>query len=307
MMIFVALPLSDTQRARLGAEAAAEIRYHPQPDDASRRAFRDCEIAFGNPPAEWLAQAPRLRWVQLESVGFGEYASLDWKTLGKTLRLTNLKGFFAEPVAQSILAGILSHYRGVGRLARLQARGEWLGDDLRPQLKTLSGAAVVLFGYGDINRRVEEFLAPFGCSITAFRSGWEISDLEQALGGADIVICSAPHTPATRGLFGAALLAKLKPGALFVNFGRGSLLDEEALASALDSGALGGAVIDVTREEPLPASHRFWRAPNLLLTQHTGGGTGDEIDRKIDVFLANLRSYRNGEALNGLVDFERGY
>lgn len=307
MNIFVALPLSETQRARLGASCSVELRHHPELDDAARLAFRDCEAALGNPPAGWLADAPQLRWVQLESVGFGEYAGLDWKTLGKTLRLTNLKGFFAEPVAQSILAGILSHYRGMGRLALLQARGEWLGDDLRPQLKTLSDAAVVLFGYGEINRRVEGLLGPFGCSIAVFRSGWQMSNLEQALGRADIVICTAPHTTATNGLFGVALFAKLKPGALFVNFGRGSLIEEDALADALDRGALGGAVIDVTREEPLPDSHRFWRTPNLLLTQHTGGGTGDEIDRKIDVFIANLQRYRKGEALDGLVDFERGY
>lgn len=307
MIIFVALQLSKTQRARLSAGANTELRYYTDPDDKARLAFRDCEIAFGNPPAEWLVEAPQLRWVQLESVGFGEYTALDWKNLGKTLRLTNLKGFFAEPVAQSILAGILAHYRGIGRLAQLQARAEWLGDDLRPRLKALCGGSVVLFGYGDINRRVEELLAPFGCAITAFRSGWQMSELECALGRADIVICTAPHTAETKGLFGAALLSKLKAGALFVNFGRGSLLDEEALADALDRGALGGAVIDVTCEEPLPHSHRFWRTPNLLLTQHTGGGTGDEIDRKIDVFLDNLQRYRKGEALNGLVDFERGY
>jgi phosphoglycerate dehydrogenase-like enzyme len=307
MKIFVALPLSDKQRARLRDAAGAELRYHPDPSGAARLSLQDCEVAFGNPPAEWLADAPGLRWVQLESVGFGEYAGLDRTILGRTLRLTNLKGFFAEPVAQSILGGILSHYRGIGRLADLQSRGAWVGDDLRPQLRTLSGASVVLFGYGDINRRVAELLAPFGCSITAFHSGWHPDPLTEALGKADIVVCAAPHTAATKGLFDARMLAKLSPGALFVNFGRGSLLDEDALADALDSGRLGGAVIDVTREEPLPPSHRFWRCPNLLLTQHTGGGTGDEIDRKIDVFLANLERYRKNEALYGLVDVERGY
>ena len=121
MKIFVALPLEPAQLARLRQSAGAELCYHPELDDKGRLAIRDCEVAFGNPPASWLADAPKLRWVQLESVGFGEYASLDWKTLGRTLRLSNLKGFFAEPVAQSILAGLLAHYRGIARLARLQA------------------------------------------------------------------------------------------------------------------------------------------------------------------------------------------
>ncbi len=307
MRILVALPLEPSQLSRLHRSTGGESCYHPALDEGARLAIRDCEVAFGNPPAGWLAQAPMLRWVQLESVGFGEYASLDWNTLGRTLRISNLKGFFAEPVAESIIAGILAHYRGMDRLARLRADGEWKGDALRPKLRTLSGASVVLFGYGDINRRVEELLSPFDCSVTHFRSDWVLPALEQALGTADVVVCVAPHTSATHGLFDRDLLAKLKRGALFVNFGRGSLIDEMALADALDMGTLGGAVIDVTEDEPLPASHRFWRCRNMLLTQHTGGGTGDEIDRKIDVFLANLERYRRGEAPLGLVDFQKGY
>lgn len=287
--------------------AGTKLCYHPELDEAGRAAIRGCDVAFGNPQADWLADSPKLRWLQLESIGFGEYATLDWATLGTRLRVSNLKGFFAEPVAESILAGILSHYRGMDRLARLKESGEWIGDELRPTLKTLKGATVVLFGYGDINRRVDELLAPCGCAITRFRSDWTRAALEQALGNADVVICTVPHTAATSGLFDAALLARLKPHSLFVNFGRGSLVDEEALAEALDSGALGGAVIDVTRNEPLPTGHRFWRCRNMLLTQHTGGGTGDEIDRKIDVFLANLARYRRDEAPLGLIDFQRGY
>ncbi|UVK46611.1 hypothetical protein BPNPMPFG_002297 [Mesorhizobium sp. AR07] len=91
------------------------------------------------------------------------------------------------------------------------------------------------------------------------------------------------------------------------NFGRGSILDEGALADALEQGRLGGAVIDVTRDEPLPAGHRFWACPNIILTQHSGGGTTDELDRKIDVFLANLARFRAGTPLEGIVDFSRGY
>jgi phosphoglycerate dehydrogenase-like enzyme len=92
-----------------------------------------------------------------------------------------------------------------------------------------------------------------------------------------------------------------------VNFGRGSLVDESALADALDSGAIGGAVIDVTQDEPLSPDHRFWRCRNMLLTQHTGGGSSDEVDRKIDLFIANLERFRAGEAPLSLVDFKRGY
>ena len=100
---------------------------------------------------------------------------------------------------------------------------------------------------------------------------------------------------------------QFKRGSIFVNFGRGSVVDDDALADALQSGLLRGAVIDVTRDEPLPAEHRFWQTPNIILTQHSGGGTSNEIDRKIDWFLDNFGRYQRGEKLNAIVDFSRGY
>ena len=89
--------------------------------------------------------------------------------------------------------------------------------------------------------------------------------------------------------------------------GGGSIVDEAALAKALITKKIAGAVLDVTQEEPLPLDHEFWRCPNTLLTQHSGGGTSDELDRKIDVFLANFDRYRRGERLQNIVDFDRGY
>jgi phosphoglycerate dehydrogenase-like enzyme len=243
--------------------------------------------------------------VQLESVGFGEYADLDWQELSKRLQLTNLAGFFSEPVAESILAGILSLYRGMGRLSVLQANHKWLGAALRPSLKTLRGARTVLFGKGDINRRVTELLSPFDCEIQSFGRNWERPELESALSRADVVICTVPDSASTRGLFDRNLIGSIKNGGLFVNFGRGSLVDEDALADALENHHLAGAVIDVTMDEPLPHDHRFWTSPNMLLTQHTGGGTADEINRKIDFFLANLDRLQRNDQLYGIVDFTK--
>ena len=304
---FVYVNLTEAQRHRLERAAGIDLTFQAEENDAAKEALAASEIAFGNMPASWLHDASGLRWVQLESVGFGEYAAFDWSKLSGRLKISNLKGFFAEPVAESILAGILSLYRGIATLTKLQAKAQWAGDQLRPKLKTLNGASVVLFGYGDINRRVEELLVPFGCTVTAFTRDWNNAALEQALSEADVLICTVPHTPRTAGLFNAARLGRIKHGAIFANFGRGSLADEQALADALTSGRLGGAVIDVTQVEPLPAEHPFWQYPNLILTQHTGGGTRDEIDRKIDVFLSNLARYRKGEEPLGLIDVQRGY
>jgi len=307
MKIFACLTLSSQQLARLRASLPHdELVYEPD-EEMGRAALAGCEVAFGNPPPSWLTGARDLRWIQLESVGFGEYGPLDWATLGKRLKISNLAGFFAEPVAQSILAGVLSLYRGIGRLAVLQEKRQWVGGALRPSLKTLQRANVVLFGSGAINNRVAELLKPYDCEIVRFGRSWTSDALDAALRDADLTIAVVPHTPETMDVFDRRRIALLKEGSVFVNFGRGSLIDEDALADALESGALGGAVIDVTREEPLPPEHRFWRTRNLLLTQHTGGGTGDESDRKIEVFLANLERYKRGLAPLSIVDFERGY
>ena len=308
--IFCNLALTEKQVLRLKGELG-ETRLHLTPEDlpeaSARPYFEKSEIVFGNPPASWLQSAPLLRWTQLESVGFGEYLSLDWLTLGQRVTVTNLSGFFADPVAESILAGVLTLYRGIDHLVHLKQDRNWQGDALRPQLRTLRGASVVLFGQGAINTRFIELLAPFGCHIERFGRGWTPDKLDEALSHADLVVSTVPDTLDTRGVFDQTRFSKFKHGAMFANFGRGSAVDDDALARGLASGAIGGAVLDVTRDEPLPIEHHFWQLPNLILTQHSGGGTHNEIDRKIDWFLDNLARYRRGERLHAIVDFSRGY
>jgi glyoxylate/hydroxypyruvate reductase len=310
MRVFCNLLLSDVQKDRL-QNGLGEVQLNhldeSVPESVARPYFEKSEIVFGNPPSSWLSTHPSLRWVQLESVGFGEYLSLDWDTLGKRVTVTNLSGFFADPVAESILAGILSLNRGIDQLVLLKDNVEWQGDSLRPVLRTLNASHVVLFGQGAINSRFAELIAPFRCHITQFGRGWTNALLDEALAQADLVVSTVPDTPKTRGVFDRRRLNQFKRGSIFVNFGRGSVVDDDALADALQAGLLRGAVIDVTRDEPLPAEHRFWQTPNMILTQHSGGGTSNEIDRKIDWFLDNFGRYQRGEELNAIVDFSRGY
>ncbi|PVB60415.1 D-2-hydroxyacid dehydrogenase [Labrenzia sp. 011] len=266
-----------------------------------------CEIAFGNPEADRLEAVETLRWVQLESVGFGEYMGLDWSRLENRLSLTNLAGFFSDPVAETALAGILGLTRGIDRVVQLKSAKSWMGDTLRTCLRSIRNARVVMVGFGAINRRLAQILLPFDCEVMAIHSTTPVQELDDALTGADIVVCTAPDTVATRGLFGRERLALIPAHAIFANLGRGSIVDEDALAEMLNTGRIGGAVLDVTVDEPLPPDHPFWTCPNTILTQHSGGGTTDELDRKIDVFLENLARYRTGQPLQGIVKMTRGY
>ena len=242
MRIFVCVTLTAVQRTLLGQSLPGdEILYHPDPDPlpAASTLFETCEVALGNPPAEWLLRGGKTRWVQLESVGFGEYVSVGLQPSARFPKMTNLAGFFAEPVAESILAGVSSYFRGLFALQELQRRLEWTGEVLRPSLRVIKDASVVLIGRGHINSRVAELLAPFGCKVQSFGSNPDTSELDQNLRKADIVVCCAPHTAQSQGLFGAERFSLLKPDALFLNFGRGSLIDEDALANALKAGQLG--------------------------------------------------------------------
>lgn len=300
--VAVIVDLPEPLLARVRAAAAPWPTRVTMPDAPCRS-----PVIFGNPNPQVVSENTDLAWLQLESVGFGEYAALDWSRAGRNVQVTNLAGFFGDPVAQTALAGILALLRGVDRLVVAQIEGAWLGDGLRTSLRTLTGLRVALLGAGAINSRLAELLQPFSCSVSHIRSGTPVEERDSVLATADLIVASVPDTPATRGLFDAERFASLKQGAIFCNLGRGSLVDEAALVASLYAGHLDGAVVDVTQEEPLDEDSPLWHAPRLLLTQHTAGGTKDELTCKVEVFADNMARFHAGQPLRGLVDFERGY
>ncbi|MEU6000054.1 MULTISPECIES: D-2-hydroxyacid dehydrogenase [unclassified Streptomyces] len=312
-VLYVELALDTAEQERLRAVAPGQV-WFAEPDSQSAddaRVLADSHIAIGNPRADWVERARQLRWLQLASVGIDRYTGLDWPALGRRLTVTNLGGLFAEPVAQTCLAGILALYRGIDVLAGLRARESWSKLDVRPGLRLLGDANVLILGKGSIALRLADLLAPFGCSVAHFaRSGGDIAtreELDARLPEFDIVVGLLPGTSETADLFDRRRIDRLRPGAVFVNAGRGTLADEDALVTALASGRLGGAVLDVTREEPLPAGHPLWSCPNVILTQHTAGGSRDETERIIDLFADNWRRLAGGEPLRNVVRWSQGY
>ncbi len=131
--------------------------------------------------------------------------------------------------------------------------------------------------------------------------------LHEALPAADFVLIAAPETAETKHLIGAVEIARMKRGARLLNVGRGSLLDEKALVQALESGALGGAALDVTQTEPLPSESPLWKAPNLFITPHTSGVSDQLWDRQTAILIDLLERWFTGQELFNRVDFARGY
>ena len=309
--IYIAFPLASAEQSLIQQVLLPAEHCHwaqHLSEEEQLKAFLEAEVVFGNVPPDWLAKSRKLRWLQLYSAGVNPYQQLDWRRFPE-VTVTNLRKFFGQPVAETAVAGILAFYRKIDVLVRLQAKHTWIGAKLRPQMQLLYKKNALILGGGAIGLSLQTILTGFNCTTQVIsRSGKVTLDhLDELLPEADLLISCLPETTQTQGVVTKHRLSLMKKTAVFVNVGRGSAIDEPALMEALLAGRLGGAVLDVSAQEPLPEDHPLWTCPNVLLTQHTGGGFEAEDRDKVQVFIQNFRRYREGEPLLNVVDFNRGY
>ncbi|WJN58140.1 D-2-hydroxyacid dehydrogenase [Pseudomonas sp. SO81] len=269
-----------------------------------------CPVWLGQPDLllPLLRQGLRPDWLQSTWAGITPLLGIG---LPRDYRLTRAVGIFGQPMAEYVLTYLLAHRRRV--LPRLASQVEQRWDNQAPP--SLRGCKVLVVGAGDIGSDIARFLAPFGVelrgiarqprAIAPFAEVHGLDALAEQAAWADCLVNVLPDTPATRDLYDAALFAGMRTEALFINAGRGVAVVDADLVAALRTGRLAGAVIDVCREEPLPAGHPFWDAPRLLLTGHSSAPT--EPAAMAALFLDNLQRYRDGQQLRGEVDFARGY
>ena len=269
--------------------------------------YLKCEIVFGNIPSNWVVQSSKIKWIQLESTGFGEYSEVKTNFLKKDVIITNLKSFFASQVAQTTLAGILSFYRGTDLFVLLKKEKIWVGDPIRNKLEILNNKKVLFFGKGSINKEVSKYLKPFDCKCSFIDSHSKKESVLKKLRLAEIIICALPGTKSTKMLFNKKMLDTLSKHSILVNVGRGDLIDENYLIEKLNNKTLRGAVLDVTSEEPLQKNSKLWNCPNLILTQHTGGGYTNEIKDKVNFFLDNFKRYSKNTSVLNIINPSKGY
>tara|TARA_A100001011_G_scaffold237211_1_gene245113 strand:- start:1282 stop:2115 length:834 start_codon:yes stop_codon:yes gene_type:complete len=257
--------------------------------------FMNCEVCFGNPELDWVTKSKNLKWIQLESVGFEKYSKV--KIPG--LKISNLRGFFSIPVAETALAGILSLKRGINRLSSLKDKKKWLGSRIRPTLNLLNGSNVLILGAGSIGLKIKNLLEKFNCKILMydkFKNDADlinINDLDNHLPNVDILIGCLPENNETKRLLDNYRINLLKKSSIIVNVGRGSLIDEKTLIHNIKSEKLAGAILDVTDKEPISNDSPLWSIPNIILSQHSGGGYENEVNDKIIFFKKNLSRYKN--------------
>ena len=279
------------------------------PADVLPRAA-EFDLALGEPSLlrQLLPSLTALRWIQATWAGVEPL--LD-PALRRDYTLTNARGVFGGLMSEYVFAYLLARERHLLDKYRAQLEGRW---DPAPH-GTLRGKQIGLLGVGTIGAAIARTAKHFGMRVKGYTRGSEASaDVDAYFHGdrlrdfaadLDYVVAVMPATARTRHLVDDDFLRALPPRAVFVNPGRGGIVDEPALAAALQEGRLAAAVLDVFQQEPLPADHVFWRTPNLLITSHTAAlSIPEDI---APVFIDNYRRLLRGEPLRYRVDFERGY
>jgi phosphoglycerate dehydrogenase-like enzyme len=278
-------------------------------------ALADAEVMLTlNAPLDLPRLAPKLRWIQAMGSGVGQFVASNLP--GGAITLTNAAGVGAAPIAEWVVGRVLQVYKRFDEHAAQQQRHEWteaLG-------ALLEGRTALVVGLGAIGSAVAVRLRAFGVHTIGVKRSYTIGmtdpsvdeligpdELLATLPRAHVVVVAAPGTAANENLFDQTAFAAMRRGALFVNVARGTLVDEGALISALESGHLRAAAIDVAREEPLPAESPLWDAPNLAVSPHSSASADRYLERVVDLFADNLARYVRGEPLRNVVDLAGGY
>ncbi len=347
VVIFIATPLEAEHVARIRLVAPERLEVIAEPDlwprpryvadhkgETShrrtaeqetrwRRHLARAEILWDFPPADpagsgGMALAEQVRWVQTTSSGVGQQVK-SLGLAGTQVLVTTAKGVHAGPLAEFVFTALLAHVKRLDHLRREQRNHRWeryCGDGL-------DGKTLAVVGAGLVGQRVAALAGSFGMrtiacvnrpsQARALDMGVEAlygpGQLHAMLAQADAVVCILPHTAETENMIDAAAFAAMKPGAVFVNIGRGATVDEAALIAALGTGRIAFAALDVTAVEPLPTESPLWDMPNVLISPHSASTVARENERITDIFCHNLRCYLDGRSqeMRNLFDMSRMY
>lgn len=274
------------------------------------------EVIFGWPDAQFVRRAKHLRWLHLPSAGANEYINPDMYANPEQIMLTNSTGVFGIPIAEHLMAMMCALAREIPLLVRNQDAHVW--ERINSQ-REIAGSTVGILGLGDIGGEFARRAKAMDCRVLAVKRTvcdkpdyvdelyFDGAGIDYVASQSDYLALCMPGTDSTRHILSRERIGMMKPSAIVLNIGRGQLIDQDALADALNSGRLGGAGLDVFSPEPLPAEHPLWDMKNVIITPHCSGFSPKNGGRSMRIFTDNLRRYINGETLGNLVDFDAQY
>ncbi|MEW1686679.1 D-2-hydroxyacid dehydrogenase [Streptomyces sp. NPDC091265] len=254
----------------------------------------------------WPGDGPRPAWVHTASAGVDRLLCpelVDCDTV-----VTNARGVFEQPIAEYVAGLVLAFAKDLPGTLELQRRHRWRHRESVP----VAGSRAVVVGAGPVGRAITRLLMALGVEValvgrTARRTIHGAGDLGPLAARADWVICAAPLTPRTYGMFDTRFFGLMQPSARFINVGRGPMVVEDDLVDALRKRWIAGAALDVFRQEPLDPASPLWEVPGLIVSPHMSGDTAGWRDRLGEQFVAMYELWSAGQPLPNVVDKRLGY
>lgn len=292
-------------------EAFPDVTFLAVAEADVSRHLSAANVYFGwSFPARWIEDAPRLRWVATPSAGVDHFPVDDLRAAD--IGLTRGYGYHARPVTEHALGLLVGFSRGLFLSHRLQSRSRWWKDQIAERFFDLHGQTLTIVGCGAIGTHLAVAARALGMHVIGVRRqrpqddpiGIEwvpASRLHEALARSRAVVNLLPATGETRHLFDASAFAACRAGTVFLNLGRASTVDHDALLDALDSGRIAGAALDVPPVKPPPVDDPLRHHPRVVLTPKTAAFSHDYMDKAVDFFRDNLRLHLDDRSLNGTV------
>lgn len=313
----LAITFTSIETAQIDEIKAIATDYEVINLKSSDEEIKTCDIIFGGIKPAFLAEATQLKWLHTSFAGVDSLLKPEVK-FPKDVYLTNSAGTYGIAISEYLLTITLMLKRRNLEYAKLQFQNKWqpLGD-----VGAIYGSKVCVVGLGDIGENYAKRCQALGATVVgvvrtrrnelpkAVDQLFTIDQLDEAIKDADIVALCLPGTHETAGLFDEFRLSKMKKGALILNIGRGSAIDTQALIAALESGHIGGAGLDVTEPEPLPADSPLWQMDNVIITPHISGNQTLALTNQLIVnkFIKYLKDYVANRPFERLVDKDLGY
>lgn len=302
--------LDAIQTAGLAERVAVDTLGRKDKPSADQLARTEALMA-GAVPAGLLPTMPKLRWAQAMSAGVEGWLALP--DLPPTLALTCARGTHLESMPENIIAALFHVAKPIGQAVENQKQAKWVHTVAQP----LYGKTLGILGLGAIGGEVARIAAALGMRVIGTKrrpqSMTHVAEVlppertDEVLAQSDFVLLLLPATPETDNFIDARRLAKMKPGAWLLNFGRGHIIKDDDLIAAAKEKKIAGAVLDVFRQEPLPADHPFWKAEGIVVLPHIGGPHPQRDKFVARLFVDNLKRFLDGEPLKEVVDRDAGY
>lgn len=314
MDVLFTFKISDRQKEALMQDFPSCTFHFKRTASCEEAKFAEVIVTYGgNINEALLEKAEKLKWIMVASAGVEQLAHEEIVKRG--ILVTNVRGIHKTPMAESILGHMLALKRSLPQIYEANRTKDW---EYPMQSSELRDSTAMIIGPGAIGAEVGRLLQAFGVNtIGCNRSGKEVEGIERTipfgqlldeLPQADFIISILPSTEQTKGLLTERHFNTMKESAVFLNFGRGDVLDEEMLIQVLKEKRIHHAVLDVFQEEPLPETSAFWSLSNCTVSPHVSSKSEKYIDRSLSIFERNLEKYLNDETdLENVVNVKQGY